>query len=195
MKILLISTCKEKLHELEFVKPIEDILKKSNVSYFIKHYKNIRKGDLRNSKKVIICGTSLQDNEYIKDPDYFLWIPEYNKPILGICAGMQVISLVFELERQVKKLDIRKTNQIIKNNSEIGFYEENFKKEFLSLKGKQQVYHLHNSYAKISEEFKKHTNSKIPQAIKHKEKEIYGTLFHPEVRQKKLIETFCKMMD
>ena len=30
----------------------------------------------------------------------------------------------------------------------------------------------------------------ISQAVKHKEREIYGVLFHPEVRQKKMISSF-----
>ena len=60
MKVLLISTCAEKLHELEFVKPISDILKKANVDFFVKSYLEINEEDLGNSDKVIICGTSLK---------------------------------------------------------------------------------------------------------------------------------------
>ena len=177
-KVLLISICKEKLHELEFVRPIEDILKGNNREYFIKHYKKIRKGDLANSSHAIICGTSLQDNEYVKDISHFLWIQDYNKPVLGICAGMQIISLVFE--------------GTLNSGAEIGFYKENFKKEFLSLNGEQEVYHLHNSHSKVPKEFEKYTDSKIPQAIKHRAKDIYGVLFHPEVRQKELIKNFLE---
>jgi hypothetical protein len=38
MKTLIISTCAEKLHELEFVKPIEDFLEKD---CFVKHYSEL----------------------------------------------------------------------------------------------------------------------------------------------------------
>ena len=34
-------------------------------------------------------------------------------------------------------------------------------------------------------------NENVVQAVKHEEKEIYGILFHPEVRQKDLIKNFC----
>lgn len=173
--ILIISTCKEKLHELEFVKPIEEIISKN---FKIVHYSKLTKKDLEKADKIIICGTSLQDNEFSKHINKFQWIKTINKSILGICAGMQIISLIFGGKSKKK--------------TEIGFYKENFKKEFLSLKNGHEVYHLHNNYITLPKEFIKFTNSKIPQAIKHKNKEIYGVLFHPEVRNKKLIKEFIK---
>lgn len=189
--ILIISTCKEKLHELEFVKPIEKILKKNKTDFFTKHYKKIRKGDFGNADKIIIAGTSLKDNQFMKDIEYFRNNLIFEKPVLGICAGMQIISLIFELNRQVKELDIKNNlNHVIKQKTEIGFYRERFIKEFLGLKNEQEVYHLHNNYTTLPKNFIKFTNSKIPQAIKHKSKNIYGVLFHPEVRNKKLIENF-----
>jgi GMP synthase (glutamine-hydrolysing) len=181
MKILIISLCKENLHYLEFVKPIEDILNQDN--FFVKNYQEVEKKDLDKAEKVIICGTSLRDNDYLDNLGFFEWIKEYEKPILGICAGMQVIGMIF--------------NGKIKNKQEIGFYQEYFQKDFLGLKGKQEVYHLHNKYLDFSrvsefEIFAKCNDKKIVQAVKHKHKKIYGVLFHPEVRQKKMILEFCK---
>ncbi|MCK5150144.1 hypothetical protein KAJ87_04430 [Candidatus Pacearchaeota archaeon] len=176
--ILLISTCKEKFHELEFVKPIEKILSENKISFFTKHHKEITKSDLNKTKKIILSGTSLKDNHFLKDLKNFEWIKETNKPLLGICAGMQIIGLLF--------------NGKLRNKKEIGFYKEDFKKEFLGLKGEQEVYHLHHNYTILPKDFIKFTKSKIPQAIKHKEKKIYGVLFHPEVRNKELILNFVK---
>jgi len=177
--ILLISTCSEKLHELEFVKPIEQILSEGKINFFTKHYSEIADADLKKADKIIICGTSLKDNKFLKNIKKFSWIKNYSKPILGICAGMQIISLMFGGK--------------LKTKTEIGFYEETFTKEFLSLIGKHEVYHLHNNYTTLPKDFASFTKSKIPQAIKHKSKEIYGILFHPEVRNKILIEKFCKI--
>jgi len=177
--ILLVSTCSEPFHELEFVKPIEKILLEKKISFFAKHYSKLNENDLRKADKAIICGTSLKDNSFIKDMDKFQWISKFNKPLLGICAGMQIISSIFGAK--------------LKNSTEIGFYKENFIKEFLSLEGEHEVYHLHNNYATLPKDFLSFTKSKIPQAIKHKSKEIYGVLFHPEVRNKALIEEFCKL--
>ncbi len=177
--ILLINLCKEKLHEYEFVKPIENILKNNKIKYLKKHYKKIKKRDLKKIKKIIICGTSLKDSDYIKDINCFRWINDSNKSILGICAGMQIIGLVF--------------NGKIQKKTEIGFYDEILKKEFLKLNNSIKVYSLHNYYVNFNKlkNFEIFNKGKIPQAVKHKEKEIYGVLFHPEARQKDLIKNFC----
>jgi anthranilate/para-aminobenzoate synthase component II len=193
--ILLVNLCKEKLHELEFVKPIEDILKNHKIKYLKRNYKKIKKGDYGNISKIIICGTSLSDNEFIKDINYFRWIEKISKPVLGICGGMQIIGLVFDLEKQVNELDIKNDfKHILKKRTEIGFYKEEFNKDFLGIKGKNEVYYLHNNYINFDKlnDFNIFCKSgRIAKAVKHKEKALYGVLFHPEVRQKHLIKNFC----
>ncbi|MCA9488114.1 MAG: hypothetical protein KC516_04095 [Nanoarchaeota archaeon] len=174
--ILLISMCSDKLHELEFVKPIENVVGKC----LVRHYKNFTLKDIEKADKVIISGTSLKDDFFLKELERFNWIRDYAKPVLGICAGMQIISLIFRGKLRKKK--------------EIGYYRENFVKEFLSLKDEHEVYHLHNNYVSLPKDFIKFTDSKIPQAIKHNSKNIYGVLFHPEVRNSKLIEEFLNLV-
>ena len=65
--ILIVNICKEKLHYLEFVKPIEDILSSSGSKFFVKHYLEIKKSDLEKADNIIICGTSLFDNLFVDD--------------------------------------------------------------------------------------------------------------------------------
>lgn len=177
--ILLINVCKEKLHYFEFVRPIEDILKNLKINFLTEHYSKINLEFVEKFEKVIICGTSLKDNDFLDNLEKFQWVKIFDKPILGICAGMQIISFLFDAK--------------IKSKKEIGFSEVNFKKIFLGYEGKMEVYHLHNQYATKPKKFQEFTQSKIPQAIKHETKEIYGVLFHPEVRNKKLIENFCRI--
>ncbi len=180
-RILLISTCAEKLHELEFVKPIEEILKGLGIGFFVRKFNEVKKKDLRDFDKVIICGTSIKDNLFLEEIFNFYWLKEFEKPVLGICAGMQAIGLMY-LEKMSKK-----------GKLEIGFYKEKFGKDFLGLSGEKEVYHLHKNYVRFSESkfdiFAK--SGKVAQAVKVKGKEIYGCLFHPEVRNKKIIETFA----
>lgn len=186
--ILLINICKEKLHYLEFVKPLEDILRKNKIPLFVREYKKVSNVDIEKADKIIICGTSLKDNEFSKSENlrFFGWMLEdsFNKPLLGICGGMQAIGRVFSRGRAA-----------LLKKPEIGFYPETFKENFLGLEGNLEVFHLHNNYVDFfkSKEFKVVCSSidLVPQAVKHKRKEIYGVLFHPEVRQKEMITAFA----
>ena len=93
MKILLISTCKEKLSEYEFVKPIVEIIK--YFDYDTINYRNLETLDLQKYDKVIICGTSLQDNDYLNYLFDFNRLKNHGKAILGICSGFQIICSMF----------------------------------------------------------------------------------------------------
>ena len=176
--ILVINTCKEKLHFHEFVKPVGNVLINHGIQGFIRHYTCLRKKDIEKADNIIICGTSLKDNEFVENVEKFKWILDYEKPILGICGGMQIIGLLY--------------GGTLKNKTEIGFYTEDFRKDFLGHMGKHEVYHLHNNYVDFStiKEFEVYAGKKVSQAVKHTEKEVYGVLFHPEVRNKELIQNF-----
>ena len=73
-------------------------------------------------------------------------------------------------------------------DKKIGQVKITFNKEFLGLKGTKEVYNLHQ-YFIDSKEF----NIYNKQYSKHKTKPFYGTLFHPEVRNKELITTFLDL--
>ncbi|MDF1556912.1 MAG: hypothetical protein P1P80_01840 [ANME-2 cluster archaeon] len=178
--ILVINVCFERLHYFEFVKPVEDILMRSGLEHSTRHYTEVTKKDLTSADRIIICGTSLKDDNFLKNTDKFSWIRNVNKPVLGICAGMHIIGLLFGGE--------------LKRKTEIGFYEESFS-SFLGLKDNEQVYHLHNNYIDFFglEEFEVFSKGRIPQAVKHREKQLNGVLFHPEVRQRSLFMDFCSM--
>jgi GMP synthase (glutamine-hydrolysing) len=178
--ILLVQINNHRFHYLEFVKPIEDILIKNNFKFKSIQYKNISKKDLKESKKIIISGTSLKDNSFLNDIEKFNWIKDINKPILAICGGMHILGLIF--------------NGKLKKQQEIGLKKVDFKKEFFDFFGVKEVYELHNFYVESSEYDIIALSKNCPQAIKHKNKNIYGVLFHPEVRNKDLIINFINQI-
>lgn len=161
--ILIVNICKEKLHYYEFVKPIEDILKEKGIKLFTRHYKKVSNSDLKKADKIIICGTSLKDNDFLENLKKFSWIEDFKKPIFGICGGAHLIGLVFGGK--------------LKERKQIGLSRKKIK-NFLGLNGEKEVYHLHQFYV-------------LPE-IYHKEK-IFATLFHPEVRNKEIIVNFCRL--
>jgi len=127
--ILIVNISKERLHAFEFVKPIEDILKNNKVAYITKNYQEVSDSDLKSSEKVIICGTSLGNNDFLKNMKKFSWIKYYEKPILAICGGAHIIGLSLGYKLKKKK--------------QIGLKEIDIKRGFFGVKGKIQAYHLH----------------------------------------------------
>jgi len=109
--------CDIRFHYLEFVKPIEDVLKRNKIEFESIHYKKLTEKIIQKAEKIIISGTSLKDNEFLKDINEFIWIKELNKPILGICGGMHILGLIFNGE--------------LKKQQEIGLTKIDVKKEFL----------------------------------------------------------------
>ena len=178
--ILVINVCKENLHYYEFVKPIEDIVKKEKENFTTKKYPDLTKKDLEKAKKIIICGTSLKDFNYEKNLEKFSWIKSFKNPLFGICAGAQIIAKTFDAT--------------LNNSLHIGLEKINLSKEFLGVKGELQTYYLHQGgISNVGKNLKKFSNeNRRSSVLKHNTKPIYATLFHPEVRNKKIISNFIK---
>ena len=175
MKILLISTCKEKLSEYEFVNPIVEIVK--SFDYDLINYRNLKTINIQLYDKVIICGTSLQDNDYL---DY---LPDFNKlknharDILGICSGFQVICSIFGEE--------------IINQEEIGMINVETRMQNPLVSGNFQAYNMHKFSVNNVTYFNVLAKSeKTIQMISHKKVNAFGVSFHPEVRNQKIITNF-----
>ena len=94
MKLLLISTCQENLSEKEFVHPISKIL--DSVQHQILHYSKCTSDTIQSFDKIIICGTSLKDNEYAKNMNIFKKLfHDFTGSLLGICSGMHIVGSIF----------------------------------------------------------------------------------------------------
>jgi GMP synthase (glutamine-hydrolysing) len=169
--------CSEKLHEKEFVKPIEEIVKKNKGtdSFETKNYLEV--GYVEDYDKIILCGTAIKDNEFLDHINKFYWLKNTNREVLGICSGMQIMGLIFGAE--------------IINKKEIGMVQVRTKRKNKLFSKTFEAYNLHEKSLKNLKEFEIIGNSKESiQAIKHKEKPLYGILFHPEVRNEKVIKKF-----
>jgi len=177
--ILIIKTPNRKLHDLEFVKPIEDVLKRDKFEFKSVHYSKINLELLNTADKIIISGTSLKDNTYLDSINEFSWIEDFNSPILGICGGMHILGLVYKGE--------------IKKRQEIGLKKINFNYNFLGFQGEHVVYELHNLNIESNKFNTAAVSNSSIQAIKHKKKPFFGVQFHPEVRNKNLLVNFANL--
>jgi GMP synthase (glutamine-hydrolysing) len=160
----------------EFVLPILSIAEELE-KCTVKRYFEVSKKDLNGCDKVILSGSALKNTVTLSQIPRFTWLKDCGKPVLGICAGMQTISIVFG-GRLVKCREISMTEIVtLKENV---LFSSSFK-----------AYTLHNYAIVPSAEFEVMAESaKCVQAIKHKRKELYGVLFHPEVRNKEVIQRF-----
>jgi|SRR3989338_4982236 len=172
--ILVINLNKYKLHDLEFIKPILDLLD----DYKIVHYKNLKQEDLEKADKAIIAGTSLKDNDYLEEIEKFYWIKNFKKPILGICAGMQILALI--------------NGAKLKKAKEIGQTEIKILKQDSLIKNINKVYSLHQFSISLPKGFQKIAESKISIQVIKKDNH-YGLLFHPEVLNKNIIISFANL--
>jgi GMP synthase-like glutamine amidotransferase len=161
----------------EFILPITAIIK-NREAFAVKHYSEMNQENIDRYDGVILSGTPLKDSEYLDNIEDFEWIRRCGRPILGICAGMQVIGLIF--------------GSSLKKCLEIGMTNIRTLRKTMLLSSTFKAYELHNYAVLPSSAFNVLAESdKCVQAIKHKEEEVYGVLFHPEARNREIIERFA----
>ena len=169
---------KNSLGLFEFVSPIVAIAEEFD-ECFVKHYLDVKQEDLDKCSSIVLSGTALRNNVTLTQSDRFEWVKNCNRPVLGICAGMQTIGVVFGgplelcLEIGMTQITTLKDNPL---------FSSTFK-----------AYSLHNYSLHLSPEFDALAESEnCVQAMKHKQKDIYGVLFHPEVRNQEILQRFIR---
>ena len=170
--ILIVSTCKDKLSELEFVQPLQKIAGKSTV----KHCSLVTANDVAGADKIIISGTALKDFDYLNAN--WDWLKTCTKPVLGICAGMQVIAQAFGVQLEDFVTIGPRRVQVVKENPLAA--------------GEFEAYFLHTKTAAKGFDILATTDGK-PCMVKHKDKPLSGCIFHPEVMNEDIIKTFLKL--
>jgi len=167
---------KTSLGYYEFVTPILEVAEKID-ECMVKHYLEITSQDLKRCSKIILSGTALKDNAFLFKPEKFNWLKETEKPTLGICAGMEIIGKVF--------------GAALKESLEVGMTNITTIKANTLFSGDFKAYSLHSYCVKASDNFEVLGQSiKCVQAIKHRDKLIFGVLFHPEVRNTQILKNF-----
>ncbi len=155
--ILIINSCSDKLSEYEFIKPIKKLISDEVI---ITPYFNVNNDLLDNARRVIISGTALKDFDYFNSD--WSWIKSFNKPLMGICAGYQVIARELGGELINKKL--------------IGVFNNHY---FLTSK----------LIKKLDVNVLERLNGLI---ISFKKGDIIAYAYHPEVLNPELIKEFIK---
>jgi GMP synthase (glutamine-hydrolysing) len=169
---------RDSLGYYEFVLPIAQVAGALD-RCMVRHYLEVAAEDLSRCDKVILSGTALKDTATLDQPETFQWLKETEKPVLGVCAGMETIGLVFDAGlRRCVEIGMTPISTMVENP----FFSGDFK-----------AYSLHSVCVDVSGEFDVWAKSaRCVQVIKHKRKNIIGVLFHPEVRNQEILKRFIQ---
>ena len=184
-KILLVdlSRLQEGMHKLEFIDPVRYILnaihQETEVIHFIDLAGKLEGNDGNRPDSIILCGTALKDNGYQKNLAAFHCLKNFQGEILGICAGMHVLGMLWGGELvKYERIGLHPFHLSSKNR-------------FIHTEDGPDAYHLHNYTVTVPPGF--HVLAEdhgLPVAFKHNSRDHYGVLFHPEVRSHEIIERF-----
>ena len=182
--ILVLDLCYRE-HSLgyeEFVMPIARIIEGQGTVVSTLHYRRNPEKAMTGCDGVVLCGTPLQDHAFLQCPDAFSWLADTDLPLLGICAGMQAISLAFHGEvfpaLEIGMMDIRAiaSDPLLPDQATFPAYE------------------LHGNACTVPTDFAVLAESdRCVQVIRHRDRPIYGVLFHPEVRNEGIVERFLSL--
>ncbi|MDD4094235.1 MAG: diphthine--ammonia ligase [Methanothrix sp.] len=183
---LLVDLCSapDSLSHYEFVHPIRDALNELGCSTRVLHYSQVTEEALDACDRIILCGTALKDMGYSAHLEAFSWIKCQKKPLLGICAGMQVIAAVY--------------GGSVVPHPQIGLVKMEILRDS-SLLGEPRFiegYHLHNYSATLPDGFELIAGkASAADAFYHPVFPTFGIVFHPEVRCRWILERFVSLIN
>jgi GMP synthase (glutamine-hydrolysing) len=183
--ILLVDLCYREgsLGFEEFVLPIRRIVERSGFSSKEIHYCCDFTAEIGRSEAVVLCGTPLADNQFLVNIRQFSWLPACPVPVLGICAGMEVLTLVhggnLDTCREIGMTPVRVSCE----------------DPLLGRTGEFTAYELHGFGCRVPEDLRVLAESdRCVQVIRHKVRPQWGVMFHPEVRNEWVVERFLAFL-
>ena len=143
-------------------------------------YRELDPGALAEASHIIICGTALQDDEYLNHQKHFEWLRDTDRPVLAICSGMQALALQFGAR--------------LVDCTEIGMVTVQTEQENPLCAGRFEAYALHRHAVEGLSRFEVLARSgSAAQVIRHRQRPLWGVLFHPEVRHEAVVRRFLAL--
>jgi len=170
----------------EFAEPIEKIISEAGSTSVFIEYADCYNFKFNEYDGAILTGSPQGDDIVEHHLPYFLWIQQFEKPILGICAGHHVTGFMYgsallrseEPETGDFEVEIVKQDSIF-NGMPVSF----------------TVKQMHNDSITLPKKFELLATSRTckNQLMKHKRKPFYTCQFHPEFYNHDLIRNFIQL--
>lgn len=184
MRILIVNNAEKEISR--FTAPIEDILKRVDIECRTIQYSDLLKTDLDSYNAIILSASPHGDDIVEHHQKYYQWVKSSTVPVLGICAGHQIVGRLFRAD-----LIRSKEKEIGSHYVEIHQQDPIFRgyeKRFL-------VEQAHNDSITLPEDFVllAHSRKCRVQVMRHKSRLIFTTQFHAEISNKELIINFVDL--
>ena len=185
MKILIVNNAEKEV--ADFVAPIEHLLNENSIEFSTIQYSDLTNTELEDFDGIILSASPRGDDIVDSHQKLYQWVKSSHIPILGICAGHQIIGklygseLIRDKEKEIGDLNV----EIIKEDKIFFGYDKIF-----------LVKQNHHDSVTLPEDFILLAKSEkcANQIMKHKTKPIYTTQFHAEILNEKLILNFIKLV-
>lgn len=179
MSVLLVSTCGELLSEAEFVAPLERIVRETGAMVETGRL-GVLDGVPQGASHILLAGTALQDDQYLKEIDAVERLLGAGLPLLAVCSGMQLLAAACGGEIIAQR--------------EIGMVAVETLVENPLCAGRFEAFALHRHAVEPGPWLEVLARSEgCAQMVRHRELPAWGVLFHPEVRNEQLVRSFLAL--
>ncbi|WP_297099866.1 type 1 glutamine amidotransferase [uncultured Draconibacterium sp.] len=172
----------------EFAEPILKLISEAGSTPTFIEYAACPTANLNAFDGIILTGSPQGDDIVEHHAPYFEWIKDFEKPVLGICAGHHVTGYLYGSEL------------LRSQEPESGDFEVEIVKAdplFNELPQKFTVRQMHNDSITLPNDFELLVTSATckNQLMKHKNKPLYTSQFHPEFYNHQLIRNFIALCE
>ncbi len=183
-KILIVNNAEPGI--TEFAAPIERIIAEAGSTSVFMEYADSIHFNFADFDGAILTGSPQGDDIVEHHLPFFRWIQDFEKPVLGICAGHHITGYMYgstllrSKEKEAGNFDV----EIVQPDPLFSGMPNTF-----------TVKQMHNDSITLPTDFKLLATSKIcyNQLMRHKQKPLYTCQFHPEFYNIKLINNFIHL--
>ncbi|MDA3930378.1 MAG: gamma-glutamyl-gamma-aminobutyrate hydrolase family protein [Prolixibacteraceae bacterium] len=185
MKLLLINSAEPTIRK--FITPLEEISKEMSIHFDVLEYQKLSSQVVNKYDGVIISGSPQGDDIIESHQAYFKWLKDFEKPILGICAGHHIVGYLFGAE-------IYRSKEIESGEIEINIIKK--VSLFEGYKSKFKGIAMHNDSISVPDGFELIASTKtcMNEAMKKQDREWYTLQFHPEIQNHPIIINFINLV-